>query len=437
MRISLSRTTAIVAVLAIAAPVVVFVPAARAAIVDAMSCAQSAPCLEWDNTGSGDAVKGVSTKGNALHGQTKFKSAGKPSGKAGVFGEDVSTSGNLDSGVLGSSTNGAGVTGMSAAYNAVQGFASGGASGVYGQNSFASGFGVAGRNTSTTHDNGGAGVLADGGPQDDGLHAYGTGSHGNAVYAYSTNASSIVLNQGPSDEAPELLLDGTALSHDALESTDSQGNDVFTVSTQHFVGISGELDVEDDNDVAGIFQSSSGNSAAPLWLFAGTTGQNDGVLNLFDSSGNQQLTITDIGDIFMQGEVFTGGICSTGCMVGNKQVRRVAEYAASEAEPTIEDNGEGALVGGRAYVALDSKFASVIDTTAAYLVTVTPEGDCDGLYVTGRTPTGFVVREIHGGRSNVGFAYRIVAKKFGEHAARLPMMPVKHVAAPVRQRKRG
>ena len=419
------------------AAAIVAIPPARAEIMGAMSCALSTPCLEWDNTGSGDAVKGVSTKGNALHGQTKFKSAGKTSGKAGVLGEDLSTSGNLDSGVSGVSTNGAGVTGSSTAYNGVQGFSSTGGSGVYGQSSAAPGYGVAGRNTATAHDNNGAGVLADGGSADDGLHAFGNGASANGVYAFSANASSLVLNQGPSDTAPELLLDGTGLSHDTLDSIDSQGDDVFTVSTQHFVTVSGELSATSDNTVAGVFESSPGNSAAPLWLFAGTTGQNDGVLNLFDSSGNQQLTITDIGDIFMQGEVFTGGICSTGCIVNHKQVQRVAEYAASEAEPTIEDNGEATLADGRAYVALDPKFANVIDTASAYLVTVTPEGDCDGLYVTGRTPAGFVVREIHGGRSNVGFAYRIVAKKFGVHAARLPMMPVKHVTVPAPHRKRG
>ena len=432
-----SRALKVIAVSGCAACVaaILAIPPARAEVFGAMSCALTTPCLEWVNTGTGDAINGMSLKGNALHGQTKFKSAGKTAGKAGVFGEDLSTSGNLDSGVAGVSANGAGVTGTTQVYNGVQGFASGGGSGVYGQNSSAPGFGVAGRNTSTTHDNNGAGVLADGGSSDDGLHAFGNGANANAVYAFSANASSVVLNQGASDTAPELRLNGTALSHDTLESTDSQGNDVLTVSTQHFVIVSGELDAESDDDVAGIFQSSSGNSAAPLWLFAGTTGQNDGVLDLFDSSGNQELTITDIGDIFMQGEVFTGGICSTGCIVGHRQVRRVAEYTASEAEPTIEDSGEGALVGGRAYVALDPKFANVIDTTSAYLVTVTPEGDCDGLYVPVRTPVGFVVREIHDGHSNVGFAYRIIAKKYGEHAARLPMMPVRHVAMPAHHRK--
>src|SRR5579864_2377253 len=113
MKHNAKRLAATTAAFLIAGVGAVCVGPARAAIEDALSCAQSAPCLEWDNTGSGDAVKGVSTKGNALHGQTKFKSAGKSAGKAGVFGEDLSSTGNLDAGVLGASTNGTGVIGTS------------------------------------------------------------------------------------------------------------------------------------------------------------------------------------------------------------------------------------------------------------------------------------------------------------------------------------
>src|SRR5690349_3803179 len=79
----------------------VYIGPARAAFDAVMSCAQSTPCLEWDNTKSGDAIKGVSSKGNALHGQTKFDSSGKTAGKAGVLGEDLSTSGTLNAGVSG------------------------------------------------------------------------------------------------------------------------------------------------------------------------------------------------------------------------------------------------------------------------------------------------------------------------------------------------
>ncbi|HEY5093912.1 MAG TPA: hypothetical protein VII69_02215, partial [Candidatus Eremiobacteraceae bacterium] len=109
MNVSRARFFAAVAVLTALGLAAAWIPPARAAIEAVMSCAKSTPCLEWDNSMSGDAVKGVSTNGNALHGQTKFKSAGKTAGRAGVFGEDLSTSGNLDAGVSGVSKNGAGV----------------------------------------------------------------------------------------------------------------------------------------------------------------------------------------------------------------------------------------------------------------------------------------------------------------------------------------
>ena len=377
----------VVAGLGAAALGVASVPPARAAIVDAMSCALSTPCLEWDNSGSGDAVKGVSTKGNAVHGQTKFKSAGKTAGKAGVLGEDLSTSGNLDSGVLGSSTNGAGVTGMSAAYNAVQGFASSGASGVYGQNSSAPGFGLAGRNSSTTHDNNGAGVLADGGPQDDGLHVFASGTGANAIYANSQSGFSLVAN--------------------------------------------GAVYGQSSTQVTATFIAQSGNRNEAMDLFGGSTGNAEASLVLFDSSGEAQQIFDDEGNEYINGLLYSGGSCHAGCLVGNKRVASVGEFGTVGTEPTIEDNGEAQLADGRAYVKLDSRFANVIDPTTRYLVSVTPEGDCRGLYVADRSPTGFMVRELEGGHADVAFEYRIVAKRFGVEASRLPFMTVRRGAKPL------
>jgi hypothetical protein len=326
------------------------------AMIDAvMSCSQSTPCLEWDNAGSGDAVKGVSTKGDALHGQTKFKSAGKTAGKAGVFGEDLSSTGNLNAGVLGSSTNGTGVVGESTALNGVEGLTAGpGTSGVYGQNSDSTGYGVAGRNVGSSLSSG-AGVLADGGLYGYGLRATSTNGGGALIYS--------------------------------------------------------------QNDV-------------PLIVQTGYAGGNVPVIWAFDANDQQLMVLDSSGNISIRGLLYSSGQCQNGCVEGRRRVNSVAEYAAVEAEPTIEDNGETALADGRAYVALDPKFANVIDTTKAYLVTLTPEGDCSGLYVTGRTRAGFTVREIHGGRSSVGFAYRIVASRLGVHAQRLPMMTVGHAAVP-------
>jgi hypothetical protein len=420
------------AALAVVAIGIGSVPPARAAIEDAMSCALSTPCLEWDNTGSGDAVKGVSTKGNALHGQTKFKSAGKTAGKAGVFGEDLSTAGNLNAGVLGSSTNGTGVSGTSSTYNAVQGL-SAISTGVYGQSAGAGGFGVAGRDISTTHGSNGAGVLADGGPADDGLHAFGNGSGANGVYAFSQSGTSLFANQGTGDFAPELYLQDTANLNLIIQAVGT-GGDVLDVASGSS-SLNGQFTITSDLSAgeAARIVNQPGNKNDTLDLFGGeptSPTPTSNVIAAFDSNGVNLMLLNNTGNLIILGTLFQGLDCNSGCVQGNRRVHSVSGYAAVDSEPTIEDEGESALSNGTAEVALDPKFANVIDRSSTYIVTLTPEGDCRGLYVTDRTPSGFIVRELEGGRSNVGFAYRILAKRYGVQARGLQMTDVRRVAVP-------
>ena len=356
-----SRATifAALAVLLVLGVAAAWIPPARAAIEAAMSCAKSTPCLEWDNISSGDSVKGVSTSGNALHGQTKFKSAGKTVGKSGVLGEDLSTTGNLDAGVSGVSMNGAGVVGTSTNWNGMEGLTTGaGTSGVYGQNAAASGYGIAGRNVASTNDPNGAGILADGGPND------------NALYAVST------------------------------------------------LGI------------AGLFHNRSNDLQPTLGVVGGTSGAGALLVEIEAHDGVEAMGIDDFGNVTIPGNLYTGGSCSSGCIVGNRRTRSVTEYTPTESEPTIEDFGDGLLTNGRADIALDPKFANVIDGNAKYFVWAMPEGDCRGLYIASQTARGFTVRELQGGHANVPFEYRIVAKRYGVSAQRLPMTAVRRGDVP-------
>jgi hypothetical protein len=391
---------------------------AHAAFNAIMSCAQSTACLEWDNTKTGDAVKGVSSKGDAIHGQTKFNSTGKTAGRAGVFGEDLSTSGTLNAGVSGVSTNGAGVIGTSSTFNAVEGLSKN-STGVYGQTGAPGGFGSAGRNT-TASGGGGAGVFGDGGPVSVGV--IGTASSGNGVYAYSGTGTSLHVNQGPTTSTDELWLQGNnATPHFLFDATDQNSNTLFYVQSSGFTAAQGVFII-------------NGNAAmgAPFNI-AGATHSDLDIARFFD--GNEVLTshITDEGNIHITGQLFSAGPCQSGCSVGGKPVRAVNTYGSVAAQPMIEDTGEAELVEGSASVALDPKFANVIDPTSTYVVLLTPEGDCRGLYVGNRTATGFTVRELQGGRTNVGFAYRIVAKRFGLDAQRLPMTTLQHADARLRQ----
>ena len=99
-----------------------------------------------------------------------------------------------------------------------------------------------------------------------------------------------------------------------------------------------------------------------------------------------------------------------------------AAYAAEQARPAIEDDGEGSIDGGAGYVAIDTAFAQAADVGHGYSVFLTPEGPSLGLYVTDKSPSGFAVRENPGGHASIGFAYRIVATPLGAQGGRLPDM---------------
>ncbi len=132
--------------------------------------------------------------------------------------------------------------------------------------------------------------------------------------------------------------------------------------------------------------------------------------------GSGSVAVDDNGNAFLSGQVYTSGACQSGC----SRKRHVESFGARTSEPTIDDVGEAALRSGAAHVALDPAFANAIDGSKPYVVLVTPEGEANNIYVANRTSRGFDVREAHGGRTSIGFAYRIVAKPYGVRDQRLP-----------------
>jgi len=85
-------------------------------------------------------------------------------------------------------------------------------------------------------------------------------------------------------------------------------------------------------------------------------------------------------------------------------------YCQESPEPWFEDFGDAKLVNGRAQVKLDPNFAAVVHSDK-YLIYLTPEGDTKGLYVSGKDPAGFEVRETQGGTGSLTFNYRVVARR--------------------------
>jgi hypothetical protein len=85
-------------------------------------------------------------------------------------------------------------------------------------------------------------------------------------------------------------------------------------------------------------------------------------------------------------------------------------YCMESPESWFEDFGTGQLVNGRAQVQLDPGFASVVAAND-YHVFLTEYEDNNGLYVTGRTNTGFGVYAKTSPNASGTFSYRVVAKR--------------------------
>jgi hypothetical protein len=141
-------------------------------------------------------------------------------------------------------------------------------------------------------------------------------------------------------------------------------------------------------------------------------GGDRGVLGSVNSDNPGALAGHFVGPVFIEGDLTVTGL--KGAVVPHADGSHRLLCAIESPESWFEDFGEATLDSGKANVALDSDFATLVSIERdAYHVFLTPYGDTKGLYVAQRTASGFHVREQQGGASNARFAYRIVAKRKG------------------------
>ena len=115
------------------------------------------------------------------------------------------------------------------------------------------------------------------------------------------------------------------------------------------------------------------------------------------------------------GDLYVSGTKSAIVPFSDGTHRRL--YCMESPECWFEDFGTAQLVNGQARVQLDPGFASVV-AADDYHVFLTECEDNSGLYVTGRTSTGFGVRAKASPDASCTFSYRVVAKRKGVAAPR-------------------
>ncbi|NIV32374.1 MAG: hypothetical protein GWN58_23905 [Anaerolineae bacterium] len=153
------------------------------------------------------------------------------------------------------------------------------------------------------------------------------------------------------------------------------------------------------------------NDDVDLYLEQTDPANSSGQFRIYDGADTLVYRIDENGNTWSAG--------TKSALVDTEEYGERALYAMESPEVWFEDFGTSQLVNGQATVTIESLFLQTISTGVPYHVFVTPLGDCNGLYVTQKTATSFEVRELGGGTTNIGFDYRIVAKRLGFEGTRL------------------
>ena len=372
----------------------------------------AAPTSATQTTG----VYGISSYGSGVWGQTQRLSLSSP-GQAGVTGTDDTNDDGYNDGVLGITT-----------------------SGLYGVEGDSGNLAAGGvKATATT----GIGLYAESG-SGEGILAASSSGIGAEIFGGSGLEAVYVADSGTGDGIDSDSTTGVALSGNAS----GAGIGVFGQS-QGYYGVEGISQSTSTNTavaVAGMQYSYNDLSCGDLCtgesgVFGGTDADFNGITPAGgvlgyahyalvgyprDPGGYSFVGLDTGGDIVYAidagGAVHTAGPIET--LGGTRSTLHTSHgyyasaYGAEALSRTLEDESSGEVVNGGSVVHIDPAFTEAVGS-ANYQVFLTPDGDCNGLYVSAKSPTSFVVRELRGGRSTLAFDYRIVAHPYGHAAERM------------------
>jgi hypothetical protein len=220
------------------------------------------------------------------------------------------------------------------------------------------------------------------------------------------------------------------------------------VGTQYSAGVWGFTDEDDDDGrTSGVFggientatwgalgYETSGNSLYGGYFTTQTTGSGKAA---GDASINVGIGV--YGDLFgahVDGEVYglytkgnryglysKGDMYRTGADVHIQKDdagRNNVMYTLVSPEMTIQTYGIGQMSAGKANINFDDAFASVVSDDEPIIVTITPIGESEGVYLSNVDSKGFSAVENRNGKSSVQFMWVAIGKRKGYENISLP-----------------
>jgi Collagen triple helix repeat (20 copies) len=160
----------------------------------------------------------------------------------------------------------------------------------------------------------------------------------------------------------------------------------------------------------------SGAGLAPTNVQGGVGGGFFGMIGAMTrGSVIGQLNAGDLFASYNMGDVYTSGK-NVELVTVNNQVS--AAYAVTSTEAVIYKKGNIRLVNGTATVSFDSEYAQLLGEKP--VVTISPMGQCNGVYIESVSKEGFVVRELNNGTSNVELGWIAVGDRVDAKTTEVP-----------------
>jgi len=129
------------------------------------------------------------------------------------------------------------------------------------------------------------------------------------------------------------------------------------------------------------------------------------------SKGNQYGLITkgNLAGIYSDGTA----ISNRGFVVIDKNIsgQKSASYVTTSTSVDITTKGTCKLINGKSYVTFDDSYSKLIANNKPIIVTVSPMGESNGVYISKVDKNGFEIRENNHGNSNVELYWIAVSEK--------------------------
>jgi hypothetical protein len=169
----------------------------------------------------------------------------------------------------------------------------------------------------------------------------------------------------------------------------------------------------------GVYGSAAYASGAGLLPTQASNGIGGGFFGTFGAlSYGTVIGQINKGDLFATyniGDVYTSGRNVE--MVASES-KMVPAFATTSTEAIVYKKGTIQLTNGTAYVAFDENYVALLGE--APVVTSSPMGDCNGIFITNVSKNGFTVKEFNGGTSTVQISWIAAGNRVDASATEVP-----------------